>query len=232
METIVEGTAVVLAACARYRKPILIASTSEVYGKSQKTPYSEDDDSVIGPPTCRRWAYASAKALDEFLALAWWRQVRLPVVVARLFNTIGPRQTGQYGMVVPTFARQALRGEAITGYGDGRQTRCFCHVRDTVGALRRLLAQPECRGQVVNVGNDREVRIADLADMVRRLAGSDSPIACVPYQQAYGEGFEDMTRRIPDLSKARRLIGYQPQVPLEEALADVIADQRQELLDA
>lgn len=226
IETIVEGTAVVLAACARFRKPVLITSTSEVYGKSQKTPFSEDDDSVIGPPNFRRWAYASAKALDEFLGLAWWEQVRLPVVIARLFNTIGPRQTGQYGMVVPRFVRQALAGEPIRVFGDGTQSRCFCNVADAVWALVRLIDTPAARGQVFNVGTDREITIVELAELVRRLAGSKSQIEMVPYRQAYGEGFEDMPRRVPNLAKIHRLLGYEPRWTLEQTLEQIIAAEK------
>jgi UDP-glucose 4-epimerase len=226
IETIVEGTAVVLDACSRYHAPVLITSTSEVYGKSTRTPFSENDDSVIGPPTCRRWGYASAKALDEFLALAYWHQVRLPVVLTRLFNTVGPRQTGRYGMVVPRFVRQALRGEPITVYGSGTQTRCFCHVRDVVGALTRLLASPDTRGELYNVGNNDEVTINDLAALIRTMTGSNSEIVHVPYREAFGSGFEDMERRVPDLSKIHQAIGYRPQHSLAETLRDVIDFER------
>lgn len=226
IETIVDGTSVVLAACAQRRVPVLITSTSEVYGKSARPVFSEEDDSVIGPPSCRRWAYASAKALDEFLALAHWHQSRAPVVLVRLFNTVGPRQTGRYGMVVPRFVRQALRGEAITVYGDGTQSRCFCHVRDAVRALRALLALPEAQGQLFNVGNNEEVTIAALAGLVRELAESESEIRLVPYREAYGAGFEDMQRRVPDLAKAGRTIGYRPQYSLRDILRDVIEYER------
>jgi UDP-glucose 4-epimerase len=229
IETIVEGTAVVLAACARYRKPMLLTSTSEVYGKSTKVPFSEEDDSVIGPSTCRRWAYASAKALDEFLALAHWHKTRLPVVVVRLFNTVGPRQTGRYGMVVPRFVRQALLEEPITVYGDGNQSRCFCHVRDAVWALRRLLDAPASRGQVINVGNAQEVTINGLAELVKSMTRSRSPIRHIPYREAYGEGFEDMERRVPNLAKIGRLIDYRPRFSLQDILADVIEHVRAEL---
>lgn len=226
IETIVEGTAVVLNACSRYRVPVLLTSTSEVYGKSTKTPFSENDDSVIGPPTCRRWSYASAKALDEFLALAYWHQVRLPVILTRLFNTVGPRQTGRYGMVVPRFVRQALQGEPITVYGSGTQTRCFCHVRDVVGALTRLLASPATRGELYNVGNDQEVSINDLASLVRTMTGSDSEIRHIPYREAFGSGFEDMDRRVPDLSKIHKAIDYRPEHTLADTLRDVIEFER------
>ena len=222
IETIVAGTASVLGACAQYGRPVLITSTSEVYGKGQKVPFSEDDDCVLGPPRFRRWSYATSKALDECLALAHWHQSRLPAVIVRLFNTVGPRQTGRYGMVVPRFVTQALRGEPITVYGDGTQTRCFCHVRDSVRALTALMDVPAGRGEVVNVGNDREVTINELAEMVRSMTGSRSEIRHIGYSEAYGPSFEDMTRRVPDLTKVRRLIGYQPQYSLEETLGDVI----------
>ncbi len=225
IETIVTGTDVVFRSCARYRRPVLLTSTSEVYGKSEKIPFSEGDDSVMGPTTTRRWAYACAKALDEFLALAHWYQTRLPVVVVRLFNTVGPRQTGRYGMVIPTFVAQALAGAPITVYGDGAQSRCFGHVHDVVGALVRLIGHPEAVGQVFNVGNDQEITILALARRVLALTGSQSPIRTIPYGEAYTAGFEDMHRRVPDLTKVRRLIGYEPTRDLDQILADVIADQ-------
>jgi UDP-glucose 4-epimerase len=223
IETIVEGSAVVLASCARYRTPVLLTSTSEVYGKSLQSPFHEDSDSVIGPPSLRRWAYAAAKSLDEFMAFAYWHQMRLPVVVARLFNTVGPRQTGQYGMVIPRFVNQALRGEPISIYGDGNQTRCFCHVKDVVRALTALIDNPACRGQVFNVGNNQEVTINRLAEMIREKAGSSSPLRHIPYAEAYGPGFEDMVRRVPDLSKIHRQIGYAPERNLDAILDDTIA---------
>ena len=227
IETIVEGTAVVLGACARYRKPVLLTSTSEVYGKSKKMPLSESDDTVIGAPNFRRWSYAASKALDEFLALAHWHHSRLPVVIVRLFNTVGPRQTGRYGMVIPRLVRQALAGEPLGVYGDGTQTRCFCHVHDSVGALVRLMGEPAARGEVFNVGNDREVSIQQLAETIRTMVGSQSEIRYVPYQEAYGTGFEDMPRRVPNLDKVRQLIGYQPQHTLEETLQDVIEYEKE-----
>ena len=229
IESIVGGTDVVLRACARYRRPVLITSTSEVYGKGVRIPFSEDDDRIMGATTKRRWSYACAKALDEFLALAHWYESRLPVVIARLFNTVGPRQTGQYGMVVPTFVRQALRGEPITVYGDGEQSRCFGHVRDIVAGLADLMACPAARGEIVNLGNDEEATIRQLAEKVRQQAGSASEIAFIPYEQAYGEGFDDMRRRVPDLRKAERLIGYRPTRLLRTILDDVIAHERQQL---
>lgn len=228
IETIVNGTDVVLRACARYRRPMLVTSSSEVYGKATKVPFSEDDDCVMGATTTRRWAYACAKALDEFLTLAHWYEARLPVVVARLFNTVGPRQTGRYGMVVPRFVAQGLSGRPIEVYGDGTQSRCFAHVADVADALARLLPEPTAHGQVFNVGNDEEVSIRELAERVRVLTGHRSAIRMVPFSEAYTAGFEDMTRRVPDLSKIGRLIGYRPTRDLDAILADVIADQRRE----
>ena len=228
IETIVGGTDTVLRSCARYRRPVLLTSTSEVYGKSTKVPFAEGDDCVIGPTSTRRWAYACAKALDEFLAMAHWNESKLPVVIARLFNTVGARQTGRYGMVIPRFLAQGLAGEPLTVYGDGRQTRCFAHVADVVGALVALMARPDARGGVYNIGNDEEVTILDLAERVRTLTGSKSPIRMVPYGEAYAAGFEDMVRRVPDLGKIRRLIDYRPTRKLDQILADVLADQEGE----
>ncbi len=222
IETIVHGTSVVLKACARYRRPVLVTSTSEVYGKSAKVPFSEDDDLVIGPSTRRRWAYACSKALDEFLAMAYWHHSRVPVTVARLFNTVGPRQTGQYGMVLPRFVQQALAGEPLTVYGDGTQTRCFCHVKDAVHALVRLMDYPQARGQVFNVGSTEEVSIRRLAERVIELAGSSSTIRLVPFEEAYGPDFEDMQRRVPDLTKIEKAIGYAPRYTLDDIIRDSI----------
>lgn len=224
IETIVNGTDVVLRLAARYRRPVLITSTSEVYGKSTKVPFSEGDDCVMGPTTTRRWAYACAKALDEFLALAHWHESRLPVVVARLFNTVGPRQTGRYGMVVPRFVTQGLVGEPITVYGDGTQTRCFAHVADVVEAIATLMNRPEARGGVFNIGNDEEVTILELAQRVRARTGGKSTIRMIPYGEAYTAGFEDMQRRVPDLSRIRALTGYRPTRNLDHILTDVIAE--------
>jgi UDP-glucose 4-epimerase len=228
IETIVNGTDVVLRACARYRRPLLLTSSSEVYGKSSKVPFAENDDCVMGPTTTRRWAYACAKALDEFLALAHWHESRLPIVVARLFNTVGPRQTGRYGMVIPRFIAQGLAGEPITVYGDGTQTRCFAHVADVVGALVDLLQCTEARGQVYNVGNDEEVSIRSLAERVRDLTGKRSELRLVPYGEAYTAGFEDMVRRVPDLTKIQRQIGYRPTRNLDAILRDVLGARRSE----
>jgi UDP-glucose 4-epimerase len=225
IETIVNGTDVVLRAAARYRRPVLITSTSEVYGKSDKFPFAEGDDCVMGPTNTRRWAYACAKALDEFLALAYWHETRLPVVIARLFNTVGPRQTGRYGMVIPRFVSQALAGEPLTVFGDGKQSRCFAHVLDVVGALVALMAHPKARGEVFNIGNAEEITIHALAERVRSLTGNKSPIKLVPYSEAYTAGFEDMVRRVPDLTKVRRLIEFQPTRNLDQILADILAEQ-------
>ena len=225
IETIVNGTDVVFRAAARYRRPVLLTSTSEVYGKSEKIPFSEGDDCVMGPTTTRRWAYACAKALDEFLALAHWYQTRLPVVVVRLFNTVGPRQTGRYGMVIPRLIAQGLAGEPLTVYGDGAQTRCFAHVLDVVGALVRLAGNPEAIGQVFNVGNEHEISILALAERIRTLTGNRSPIRKIPYNEAYTAGFEDMRRRVPDLTKIHRLIGYRPTRDLDMILGDILAEQ-------
>ena len=229
LESIVGGTETVLKSCARYRRPFLLTSTSEVYGKGSKVPFCEDDDTVMGPTSKRRWSYASAKMLDEFLALAYWVETRLPVVITRLFNTVGPRQTGQYGMVIPNFVRQALRGEPITVYGDGQQSRCFAHVQDVAGALAKLIATPAARGHVINVGNDSEITILDLAKRVKELTGSKSEIELIPYEKAYGEGFDDMRRRVPSLQRAASLIGYKPTRSLDNILNDVIAYERTKL---
>jgi UDP-glucose 4-epimerase len=221
IETIFHGTDVILKFCSRYRKRVLIPSTSEVYGKGASVPFREDDDLLTGATDKHRWAYACAKTLDEFLALAHWKETRLPVVVVRLFNTVGPRQTGQYGMVVPRFVHSAIKGEPIFVHGDGTQSRCFGHVSDIVEALSKLLDSPECFGQVINLGNDQETSIKDLADRAIELTESTSEIRFIPYEEAYGEGFEDMKRRVPSLEKAKRLIGYQPTRTLDDIINDV-----------
>ncbi len=226
IETIINGTDNVLRFCARYRRPVLLTSTSEVYGKSEKIPFSEGDDCVIGSTTTRRWAYACAKALDEFLAMAHWNESRLPVVIARLFNTVGPRQTGRYGMVIPRFIAQGLAGEPITVYGDGTQSRCFAHVLDVIGALVALMKDPRARGEVFNIGNDQEVSILQLAEKVRALTRSSAPIRLVPYSEAYAAGFEDMVRRVPNLAKIRRAVDYRPTRDLDQILGDVLAEQQ------
>lgn len=222
IETIVEGSTVVLSQARRYRRKVVLTSTSEVYGKGSRVPFSEQDDTILGPTTTRRWAYAAAKTIDEFLALAHWYETRLPVTCARLFNTVGPRQTGQYGMVIPRLVDQALQGKDITVYGDGKQTRSFCHVRDIANALVQLADCPEASGKVINLGNSEEVTIRCLAEKVKKLSHSSSRIVHIPYEEAYEEGFEDMQRRVPDLALAERLIGYHPRHTLDEILLDVI----------
>ena len=227
VNTIVHGTSTVLEACSRYRRPVLITSTSEVYGKATKVPFGEEDDSVTGPPSRRRWCYACAKALDEFLALAHWHECRLPVVVVRLFNTVGPRQTGQYGMVIPNFIRQALNNRPIRVFGDGTQSRCFCHVTDVVRGLRGVLGPKETRGELFNIGSQNEVSIEDLAAKIRDFTGSSSEIVKIPYEEAYGEGFEDMRRRVPDITKIKNAIGFEPELSLEDIIRDCVESMRQ-----
>ncbi len=229
IETNVHGTETILQAVARKQKPIVIASTSEVYGKASQVPFREDDDLVLGPTSHARWAYACSKALDEWLGLAYAKAHRVPVMVVRLFNTVGPRQTGRYGMVLPTFAAQALRGEPITVYGSGRQQRCFSHVRDVSEAITRLVSCEQAWGRVFNIGSDEEVTIADLAELVRAAAGSTSPIVYVPYEDAYEEGFEDMMRRVPCVDRLRETIGFAPETPLRDIVADVVAEQRRKI---
>jgi len=229
IETNVRATEVVLGAAAKKQKLVLLASTSEVYGKGIKIPFSEDDDLKLGPTINSRWAYACSKALDEWLALAYWKEKKVPVVITRFFNTVGPRQTGRYGMVLPNFVAQAIQGEPIRVFGSGEQARCFGHVYDAVESMLRLIATPAAVGQVVNVGNDREVTINQLAEMVRTIAGSSSPIVHIPYGEAYAEGFEDLERRVPDVRKLERLTGYRFQHSLETIIGDVIAEQRARL---
>jgi UDP-glucose 4-epimerase len=223
INTNVMGTEAVLATANRYGCKVLIASSSEVYGKGASAPFREDDDCLIGPTTHSRWAYAASKMVDEFLGLAYQRQFGLPVVVMRFFNTIGPRQTGQYGMVAPRFVRQALRGEPIQVYGDGEQTRCFADVADVVSAATQLAEIPQAVGQVFNIGSTEEISINALAERVIALTGSRSTIRHVPYDEAYAPGFEDMRRRVPCIEKIQRLIGYQPRFTLEDTLRKVIA---------
>jgi UDP-glucose 4-epimerase len=222
IETNVHGTEIVLKHANKKKKLVVIASTSEVYGKSEDVPFREDSDLVMGPTPKHRWAYACSKAIDEFLALAYWKERQLPVIVVRFFNTVGPRQTGQYGMVIPNFVRQALAGEPITVFGDGMQSRSFTHVADVVQALLKLVREPKAVGQVINIGNTGEISILKLAERVRELSGSKSPIKMVPYDEAYESGFEDMPRRVPDLSKVTALIGYTPRFTLDDILSQVI----------
>jgi UDP-glucose 4-epimerase len=229
IETNVHGTEVVLKHAAKKKKLVFIASTSEVYGKSVDVPFREDADLVLGPTSKHRWAYACSKLIDEFLALAYWKERRLPVVIVRLFNTVGPRQTGEYGMVLPTFVRQALTGEPITVFGDGTQSRSFTYVGDVVDVLARLAVEPRAIGEVFNVGSTEEIRIAALAERVRALTGSRSQIRLVPYDEAYEAGFEDMPRRVPDISKVRDLIGFEPRVPLDDIIRRVVEHMHVEL---
>jgi UDP-glucose 4-epimerase len=226
IETNVHGTEVVLKHANKKKKLVFIASTSEVYGKSADVPFREAADLVLGPSVKHRWAYACSKLIDEFLALAYWKEKKLPVVIVRLFNTVGPRQTGQYGMVLPTFVRQALAGHPITVFGDGTQSRSFTYVGDVVDALVRLATNPRAVGEVFNIGNMGEVSIGDLAARVKQMAGSCSPIHYIPYDQAYEAGFEDMPRRVPDISKIRALVGYEPKLQLDDIIRSVIEHMR------
>ena len=227
IETNVNGTEVVLKHANKKKKLVLIASTSEVYGKSADVPFREDADLVLGPTVKHRWAYACSKMIDEFLALAYWKERKLPVIVVRLFNTVGPRQTGQYGMVIPNFVRQALAGQPITVFGDGSQSRSFTYVGDVVKAMVALIDEPRAVGQVFNIGNRNEITIGDLAAKVKQMTGSNSDIVTIPYEKAYEAGFEDMPRRVPDISRIQALVGYEPRVELDEILTRVIEHFRQ-----
>jgi UDP-glucose 4-epimerase len=222
IETNVRGTEIVLDLANKKKKKVLIASTSEVYGLSTDVPFREDGNLVMGATTKGRWSYACSKAIDEFLALAYWREKKLPTIVVRLFNTVGPRQTGQYGMVIPNFVKQALAGRTITVYGDGTQTRCFGYVGDVVGALVKIMEHPQAVGQVFNIGSNEEVSILELANRVKEVTGSSSEIEFVPYSEAYEEGFEDMPRRVPDISKIRQYVGFEPKTRLNEILRSVV----------
>jgi UDP-glucose 4-epimerase len=228
IETNVRTTETVLAAANKKNKPVFVASTSEVYGKSDQLPFREDGDLLLGPTVRGRWAYACSKAIDEFLAVAYWKERKLPTVIGRLFNTVGPRQTGRYGMVIPTFARQALSSQPITVYGDGSQQRCFCHVKDVVAALVDLMAREDVYGEVFNIGSTHEITMLELAERIKAEAGSESEIVKVPYEEAYEEGFEDMPRRVPDITKIRGVMGWQPERKLAEILADVVESHRAE----
>jgi UDP-glucose 4-epimerase len=225
IETNVRGTEVILAVANKKKKKVLIASTSEVYGLSDQVPFHEDGNLVMGATTKGRWSYACSKAIDEFLALAYWREKKLPTIVVRLFNTVGPRQTGQYGMVIPTLVKQALSGRPLTVYGDGTQTRCFGYVGDVVEALVNVMDAEGAVGQVFNIGSNEEVSIATLAERIRAMTKSDSEIVFVPYDEAYEEGFEDMPRRVPDISKIAALVGFRPKTSLDGILREVIAYQ-------
>jgi UDP-glucose 4-epimerase len=223
LKTNLHGTDVVLTVADRYRRPVLVASTSEVYGKNDSGPLREDDDRIMGSSQRSRWFYATAKAADEALAAAYWQERHLPTIVVRFFNTIGPRQTGRYGMVVPQFIGQALRNEPVTVYGDGHQTRCFTYVGDVVRSIIALTKTESAWGDVYNVGRHAEITISDLAHRVIELTGSQSEVVYVPYEQAYSSGFEDMRRRVPDVTKLRNTIGYAPDTTLDEALRRIIA---------
>ena len=222
IETNVHGTELVLTHANKKKKLVVIASTSEVYGKSTEVPFREDADLRLGATWKHRWAYACSKAIDEFLALAYWKEKKLPVIVVRLFNTVGPRQTGRYGMVIPTFVQQALAGQPITVFGDGSQSRSFTYVGDVVDGLMRLVGEPKAVGQVFNIGNGEEISIGHLAERIKQMTNSSSPIVAIPYEEAYEAGFEDMPRRVPDITKMRELIGYEPRVQLDEILTRVI----------
>lgn len=222
METNIRGTEVVLELAARKKKRLLITSTSEVYGKRNHVPFREEDDLVLGPPDKGRWSYACSKLIDEFLAIAYWKEKGVPTVIARLFNVVGPRQTGRYGMVIPSLVKQALRGSEMTVYGDGSQRRCFAYVSDAVGALIALAENSEANGEVFNIGSDEETTILALAQKIRQIAASESRIVLVPYEKAYKDGFEDMMRRVPDLTKINRVIGYRPSMNLDQILLGTI----------
>jgi len=222
IETNILGTEIVLKLANKYKKKVLVPSSSEVYGKGNHVPFTEEDDRTYGPTTKSRWSYASSKAVDEFLAMAYFHEKKLPLVIARLFNTIGPRQTGSYGMVVPSFVQQALLGHPITVYGDGEQTRSFTYVDDVVSALLKLMEHPQAVGEVFNVGNTEEVSINDLASLVKKLTDSQSQIVHIPYEQAFEKGFEDMQRRVPDITKIKKLIGFNPTVSLEEGIRKIM----------
>jgi len=224
LETNIRGTEIVLQKANEDKKMVVLFSTSEIYGKANSQPCKEEDDRVLGTTTITRWGYSSSKAIDEFLALAYHREKRLPLVIVRCFNTCGPRQTGQYGMVIPRFVKQALLNHPITVHGDGQQSRCFCDVSDVVRGVLGLVEEPRANGEVFNLGSDEETTIDELAQKVKELTASDSVIEHIPYEKAYEEGFEDMRRRVPDLTKIRETIGYEPQVSLNELLERVIAD--------
>lgn len=228
LESNIMGTHTVLSLAAKYHRKTLITSTSEVYGKSNNESFSEDDDSVLGPTSRHRWSYACSKLADEFLALAFHQEKGLPVIIVRLFNTVGPRQTGRYGMVVPNFVRQALRGEPITVYGSGTQSRCFTHVSEVVEALVSLAKEENAVGQVINLGSTQEITIAELALKVKEMTGSGSEIVYIPYEQAYNKSFEDMERRAPNITKARKLVGFNPQKTIRDIITDVAAAMRAE----
>jgi len=223
LKTNIQGTEVVLEASEKFSKPVLIASTSEIYGKNDKVPLSEEDDRIIGHPLKSRWSYSEAKAVDESLAYFYYLEKRLPVRIVRFFNTVGPRQVGHYGMVVPRFVAAALKNDPISVYGSGAQIRCFCHVDDAVDALLMVMASEQAIGQVFNVGNNQQVSIEELAQKIIEITGSKSKITKIPYSQAYPEGFEDMQKRVPDISKIKNVLGWSPQKRLDQIIKDVVA---------
>jgi UDP-glucose 4-epimerase len=227
IQTIIRGTEIVLEAAYRFNRPVLITSSSEVYGKGLRVPFVESDDVVIGPTMHTRWCYAYAKGIDEFLGIAYFKQLGLPVTIVRLFNTVGPRQVGMYGMVLPRFVEAALAGRPLHVHGDGRQSRCFCHVSDIVAALVKLMETPAARGEVFNLGSDEEVTIDALARRVIELTGSRSTIEHLSYEQAYGQKFEDVQRRVPSIDKIRAAIGFAPRLKLDQIIRSVIADQKE-----
>lgn len=227
IETNVNGTQLILDAASKKKKLVLLASTSEVYGKNTQVPFREDADLVLGPTTKGRWSYAASKALDEFLALSYWKEKKQPVIVVRFFNTVGPRQTGRYGMVLPNFVQRALKNQPIEVYGDGKQSRCFCDVRDTVEGLLRLIPLQQALGEVINIGNTEEITIENLAKQVKQRTDSDSPIHYIPYDQAYEPGFEDMMRRVPCIDKLHSLTGFRPKTALAEIIDRVVSHYRQ-----
>jgi UDP-glucose 4-epimerase len=232
IETNVHGTEVVLKHASKKKKMVVIASTSEVYGKSSDLPFRENADLLMGPTSKHRWAYACSKAIDEFLGLAYWKERQLPIIIVRFFNTVGPRQTGRYGMVIPNFVKQALAGEPITVYGDGTQSRSFTYVGDVVGGLMALIQDRRAIGEIFNIGNVVEITIRALAERIKTMTGSSSPIVTIPYDQAYEAGFEDMPRRVPDLEKINKMIGYEPTVQLDDILKRVIEHEQRRLVVA
>ena len=226
LQTNIRGSEIVFEKAHKYTKPILVTSTSEIYGKNTSDKLGEEDDRILGSPLKSRWSYSEAKAIDEILAYTYWKEKGLPSVIVRLFNTVGPRQTGMYGMVIPRFVNQAIRGEQLTVFGDGGQTRCFCYVGDVVSALVALLEEPEAHGKVFNIGGSEEISIADLAQRIIARADSESKLRFVPYEEAYEEGFEDMQRRVPDTARAKQMVGFDPSVPLDDIIDLVIDEQR------
>lgn len=226
LETNIKGTEIILELAAKKKKPVVVFSTSEVYGKSNSVKFSEHDDLILGPTSKGRWSYAASKIIDEFLALAYYKEMKLPVIIIRLFNTVGPRQTGRYGMVIPRFVQQALSHEPITVFGDGKQTRTFTHVKDAVWAILKLVEHPGALGEIFNIGGNEEISIEELARLVKEVLKSPSPITYIPYEKAYEEGFEDMRKRVPDISKIHNLVGYNPRLSIENIILDVAQYQK------